>query len=70
MGTRKISLAITALLVVFMALSASATVIDQSADAVNNTFGVDRSWADLRLPGRRPHQLAVLAGKHRANHQL
>ncbi|HEY4934544.1 MAG TPA: PEP-CTERM sorting domain-containing protein [Terriglobales bacterium] len=39
MHTRKLSLAVTALLVVFLALAASATVIDQSADAVNNTLG-------------------------------
>ena len=39
MRTRKISLAIATVLVMFVALTASASVIDQSADAVNNTSG-------------------------------
>jgi hypothetical protein len=39
MQNRNIALAVTAVMVMFMALSAGATVIDQSADAVNNTLG-------------------------------
>jgi len=51
MRIRNVSLAATAFLVMFLALSSSASVIDQSADAVSNTYGWTAVGQTFTSPG-------------------